>query len=117
MEWSDLLTPTVLAPGGLIALFVVMIYTGKLVPRWQVERMEAQADLEITHLKQTVDTLTASTALFAKAAEASTQTANIVQTVLESLQAQSASQQHQITDNQQTQITDNQLRINAGERR
>lgn len=99
MDWAQFLTPAVLAPGGLIALFVVLVYTGRLIPRWQVERMEAQADLEITHLKKTVETLTASTTLFAKAAEASTQTATIVQTVLESLQAQSVSQQTQINNN------------------
>jgi hypothetical protein len=86
MEWAQFLTPAVLAPGGLVALTVIFIYTGRLVPRWQVQRMEEQADLEIAHLKETVNTLTASTALFAKAAEASTQTAVIVQHVLEALQ-------------------------------
>lgn len=88
LEWADLLSPAVLAPGGLVALFVVMIYTGRLVPRWQVERMEAQADAEIKHLKQTIETLTASIALFAEAAKTSTQTATVVKAVLEQIQHQ-----------------------------
>lgn len=86
MEWAQLLTPAVLAPGGLVALTVIFIYTGRLVPRWQVQRMEEQSDLEISHLKETVNTLTASTALFARAAEASTSTAVIVKQVMEALQ-------------------------------
>jgi hypothetical protein len=90
MEWLDLLKPEILAPGGLVGLTVILIYTGRLVPRWQVERMEAQADAEIAHLKQTIETLTASIALFAKAAETSTQTAAIVQSVLEQLQHKQA---------------------------
>ena len=99
MDWLQFLTPAVLAPGALVTITVIFIYTGRLVPRWQVERMEAQADLEIAHLKQTVDTLTASTALFAKAAEASTQTASIVNAVLENMQSR-ADRQSERADRQ-----------------
>lgn len=81
-EWGNLLTPGVLSPLALIGLAVVLVFTGKLTPYNRTKQLEA----ENKHLRDTVTSLTASVALYAKAAEIQTQTAAITETVIKALQ-------------------------------
>lgn len=46
MEWSTFLTPTIGAT-GLLALVVIMVLTGRLVPRAVVEDLRADKDKQI----------------------------------------------------------------------
>lgn len=82
MNWAQVLTPSVLAPGGLIALTVVLVLTGRLVPWQRVKELKA----EVEHQRVTIDSLTKSVGLYAAAVEAQTQTSEIVKTVIGALQ-------------------------------
>jgi hypothetical protein len=93
--WAPFLTPTVLAPGGIIGLFFVLFYTGRIVPYSRVKELRADhavalanREAELAHAKKTIEMLTQSVQLYAQAAEAQTQTAEIVKTVMRSLQEQ-----------------------------
>lgn len=84
MNWIDFLAPGFLTPGALLAVGVILILTGKLVPVYRVRRMEAEND----HLRKTVESLTASVSVYAKAAEVQVQTAAITESVMKALQQQ-----------------------------
>ena len=86
MDWSTFFTPSVLAPGALVGMCVLMILTGQLVTKKQVARAEQLADAEIAHLRATVKSLTESLALIAEAMKATRFTNQIVNEVMERLE-------------------------------
>ena len=56
MEWTSFLTPTIGAT-GLLALVVVMIFRGSLVPRSTVDQMRADKDQQIEMWKAAYERL------------------------------------------------------------
>lgn len=85
----DYFNPAFLTPLGVLVVEVLLLLTGWLVPKWQVQNLID----ENAHLRTTVETLTGSVEDFAAAANTQIQTAEIVSRVMTTLQHE-AQQKH-----------------------
>lgn len=84
---EQLLTnPAFLTPTSICVAMLMLLFTGWLVPKWQVQNLVA----ENKHLRETVKLLAESVDDFSDAARAQTQTGEIVKTVMKALQSQAA---------------------------
>jgi hypothetical protein len=82
MDWTPLLQPAVLTPTGLLALTILFIYLGKLVPIIFVRHYLA----EIEHQRGTIDSLVASVAKIADSMEAQVEAADLTEKIMRALQ-------------------------------
>ena len=83
-----LINPAFVTPVGIVLAMVMLLLTGWLVPKWQVNNLIA----ENRHLRETVKLLAESVDDFSDAAKAQTQTGEIVKTVMTTLQNQATKQ-------------------------
>ena len=93
MEWNALITPT-LGAGGLVAIFVIMIFTGRMLPSRTVDRLLASKDEQITNLRtaneQSKEAIDRKDSQIAALLEAGKTTTHVIQAVQEAARLNSA---------------------------
>lgn len=83
---QEFLNPALLTPLGVLVIEVLLLLTGWLVPKWQVQNLID----ENKHLRKTVDTLTKAVGNFGEATAAQNATSEVVAKVMNTLQEKQA---------------------------